>query len=324
LGRKGDYETLVKVIDAFREKNTWRQTDLARRAGVGVPAIKRLLKELESSQMRLERFEEGPNEVHWSVPRDWQPGGVYLRDEQMELLVYAVAQLPKTELRDAVLERAALSRILDAEVVARLQEVVLTPVAKVEATLQVLFKAATTRRALHCHYHTAWSGRRRWRHLSVHRILPGPRSRVLAACHESGRLKWFRVSSMLEAVIDPEVAFMSFSPEEVEATLAASMGGFHRDGPIHELTFLVVGSSVEWVRNNLLAEMEAEDVPEGLRVRARTAAVDAVARYVIGLGGAARPEHPELARAVLTIAEAARDAAEECLREADPLQDPDA
>jgi hypothetical protein len=59
--------------------------------------------------------------------------------------------------------------------------------------------------------------------------------------------------------------------------------------------------------------MTAEVVPGGLRISVTTAGVLLLARYVVGLGAAARAETPELA---LLVTELARGALEACALDA--------
>lgn len=51
--------------------------------------------------------------------------------------------------------------------------------------------------------------------------------------------------------------------------------------------------------------MRSEEVPGGIRVSVETTALPRLARFVVGLGGAAKPLTPELEAEVAALAQAA-------------------
>jgi hypothetical protein len=59
------------------------------------------------------------------------------------------------------------------------------------------------------------------------------------------------------------------------------------------------------VKLNLPGPMTCEDTPAGIRVSAETSGLLRLARFVVGLGDAARAETTELARVVRELAEGA-------------------
>jgi hypothetical protein len=61
--------------------------------------------------------------------------------------------------------------------------------------------------------------------------------------------------------------------------------------------------------------MHAETLHDGIRVRIETSAVIRLARFVVGFGGAARPETPELAAIVVELARGALEQASAQTRE---------
>jgi hypothetical protein len=63
-----------------------------------------------------------------------------------------------------------------------------------------------------------------------------------------------------------------------------------------------------WVKKNLLAGMTFERAGDGIRVTVHTSALHRLARFVVGLGAAATPETPALAREVAALAQGALDA----------------
>ena len=69
--------------------------------------------------------------------------------------------------------------------------------------------------------------------------------------------------------------------------------------------FFVSDPTARWVARNLMDGMECEEVPGGIRVTVETSAAERLARFVVGLGGSAKPRTPELAREVSALAEGA-------------------
>ena len=64
-------ETVITVIRAFNLRNTWRQDELARFVGTGVPAVRRCILELiDVGKCAIEKQEEHPF-VYWSVQKGW-------------------------------------------------------------------------------------------------------------------------------------------------------------------------------------------------------------------------------------------------------------
>lgn len=294
---------------AFLRQPTWRQPDLAREVDVGVDALKKRLNEMTLAGVNLQREEETPTEIYWSVPKGWFPGGVFLADQEERLLLYAIANHPSGPTQDRILTALARSRALDEATVERMRSVVVMPPSSNEEILHLLFEAASSQRVVHVDHYSSKRGQLRPRRLSVHRVLPGARPRCLATCHETEALKWFRVDSMSNPRVDEATDFLTATAEEVGSVLRGTVDGFYEDGREQELSFLIREDDASWVRRNLPTGMRAEDGPEGLRVRVTTAAVRSVARFVVGLGGAATPETPVLAESVRQIAQEALEAA---------------
>jgi len=91
---------------------------------------------------------------------------------------------------------------------------------------------------------------------------------------------------------------------DLDAFLASSVDGYN-DGTDEPLRFQVRVPECAWVRGNLLPGMaiEKDSHGDGITVVAHGAAL-VVARYVVGLGGAARAEGESLKQ----LAEAATEA----------------
>jgi predicted DNA-binding transcriptional regulator YafY len=159
--------------------------------------------------------------------------------------------------------------------------------------------------ALRFGYFSAHRGSEGSRHASVHRVLLGPPARFVAVCHRAGTLKWFRVENMSDARLDEGEPFRDADAATVETFLRASLDGFHQGGDAATHVFFVSDPEARWVVRNLLEEMRSEDVPGGIRVTVQTAGVNRLARYVVGLGGAAKAVTEELRKEAVSVAQAA-------------------
>lgn len=306
MGQRSQSETIVKIFQAFLAQRTWRQPELARHVGVQTHALKKKLDELTAEGVPLERSEESPTDVYWSVPQRWFPGGAYFDGEDLERLLRLLAGLPEGDDRDRLMDAAARCLSGDVDAATRLREVVIAPPASPEMKhLNLITDAAREQVVLACRYYSEASGRESRRFLSVQRVLPGARARFVAMCHRSASLKWFRVDNVLEASRASEEPYRAADPEALRELLETSVEGYFNPGEAQELSFRVRYPEARWVEKNLLPGMRVEHERDDLRVWIRTAAVQHVARYVVGLGEAARPETPSLAEEVLSIAHGA-------------------
>ncbi|MFH0900731.1 MAG: WYL domain-containing protein [Pseudomonadota bacterium] len=305
MGRRSATETLAAVIQAFFESPTWTQAELARRVQVRVDTARRLLLDLELAGWPLERQEDHPH-VYWSLPRGWFPEGVLLRSGDAAELLRHLVRMPRSRVRDRILAEllkiaprgVALAAGHDAWITAE-------ATANEEAFLPLAEDSASQRLALHMRYFSVGRGECEWRHVSVQRIVVGPPARLCAACHRSGALKWFRVDNIVAAEIDEAVPFRPASAGDIERFLGSSVDGFRSREQIARCTFFVRNPESRWVSRNLLPPMTVESVPGGIHVSVETAALPRVARFVVGLGAAARPETAELASLVRELAEGA-------------------
>lgn len=310
MGQRSRSESVIRVFQAFLAQRTWRQPDLARRVSVTSHALRGILSDLVDSGVPLERDEDSPTEVYWSVPRHWFPGGALFRNEDLEVLLQCLARVSEGEDRDRLMSVIASCLSLSEEHRDRLRNVILgSPSVDDERALPLIIEAATRKAVLRCRYYSESRGRESRRVLSVHCVSMGPPHRFVATCHQSSQLKWFRVDNVLDAELAPTESYQDTPQEAVDVMLRVSVDGFRGDGPVVELTFTVHGNDARWVAKNLLDGMKALDIADGIRVVAKTAAVFRVARYVVSLGGAARPETPALAEAVLELAKGASEQA---------------
>jgi len=287
---------------ALIEERTWEQSALAKKCGVETRAIRRALDELTLLGVPLERDEENGSRVYWSVPKGWLPGARALTGKQVAECVRLLARLPRTERRDALLEQL-LGRTPD----------VPAPDAR-ETALRVLEDSVVQRVAARVMYRSTKSGDARERFLSVQRIAHGERSRFVALCHETMKLKWFRLDRADRAELDDARPYHKRLDEEVDAFVAGSFDGFRRES-LMRCTFFVRDPEARWVVDTLpsaVATIERRD--GGAAFTLETNGVDVLARYLVGLGDAVRIDGPEpLERGVMRLAASA-------LRKRSPLR----
>jgi hypothetical protein len=112
-----------------------------------------------------------------------------------------------------------------------------------------------------------------------------------------------------DAKLDPREPFRDADSKTVDAHLRASLDGFHEGGRPTRQVFFVSDPDAAWVARNLMDAMECEEVPGGIRVTLETSAPKRLARFVVGLGAAAKPLTPELERDVAALAQGALESA---------------
>lgn len=308
MGQRSSTETVVQLVQAFLEQRTWKQSELARRLEMTTPAVREKLRELENV-FGLESEKDHPH-VYWSVPKNWFPGGVMFRREQLPDLLRLLLRMPQGKARDAVLE-TILKNVPKDSAEGTLSSAVVSPqkIDNEDLYLSVVEDAASKKVALRFRYYTASRGEMMTRYASVHRVVPGQPARFVATCHRDDTLKWFRVENMFSADLDSHQTYRSAAKDAVEAFHRASLDGFNAGGAPAPHSFVVRPPEARWVQYNLLPGMRAEPLTEGrIRVDVETNAIQRVARFVVGLGGAATAETPALAVAVAELARGALDA----------------
>ena len=270
--------------------------ELAEHIGIKPPTLRKWLDELVRRGLPLDREEDHPN-VFWSVPQGWFPGGVVLDAEDATALMRQLLRQPHNKLRERLLRRILEASPRASAERGQAHAVVAPVITEVEeGVLPVVEDSLMTRRALVFRYYSAGSGAYDARSASVQRLVPGPPARILAVCHRSDSLKWFRLERMSSPRMEGAEAYREAAREAVEAVLRESVGGFHGGGEAVTCVFTVTDPEARWVGDNLPSPMTVEPVAGGVRVSTRTAAVLPVARFVVGLGGAALAETPELGR----------------------------
>lgn len=316
MGRRSATETITALLLAFARERTWSQAELSRVLGVNVQALRRHLNELTAEGVPLERSEDHPH-VFWSVPRGWLPGAVSFSAEQAESLMRLLARHARAPDRDALLDHIVRclprsSYVLGSATIpiswSEAREIV-PALAGLEPLLPLAEEATVGRGVLHINYFTASRGVLEWRDVSPARLLIGPPARLLAICHRSGSLKWFRVDNIVAGTQASSADFRPAAPAEVDALLASSLDGFHGGDAAIDCRFFVRNPDARWVVANLPPGVAATSGDDGIVVTHRTAALLPLARFVVGLGGAVRVDTPALAALVSYLASAALGAA---------------
>jgi predicted DNA-binding transcriptional regulator YafY len=299
---------------AFLEHRNWTQADLARATGLRPEALRNVLRELRDGGMPLESEKAHPH-VYWRV-RNWYPGGVLFKAEDVPELLRRLSHLPKSKGRDRLLAIVTDQLPARGKLTAAAPVVSRSPSESEEQYMPAVEEAAAKRLPLFMKYLTASrSGRPSDRYASVHMIDVGPPARFIATCHKNGDLRWFRVDGIVRARVDDVQKFRSCDPAELSAFRNASLDGFKGPGPVVACSFFVREPESAWVANNLLDGMQVESLHGGIRVSVETSALVPLARFVVRLGDAARPETRALAEAIVELARGALEQAEAVLHE---------
>lgn len=308
MGARNAYETVARVVQAFADTRTWKQADLARQAEVTSERISKVLQELATAGMPLERQEDPPH-VFWSVPHHWFPGGVVFSEDDWPVLVHAISRISDKQRRKRLLGRLVEGRVgRGAEIGAldRLERAVgAAPLSEQEhALILQVEEALMAGRPLRIYYFSTSGGTLEWRLITPIRIQTEPRARIAAVCHRSNSLKWFRVDNVQRAEVATHEAPAKVDPDSVEHFVRTSVDGFN-DGTKDIYAFVVRLPEGYWVKRNLLSGMKVDENAESkdsFRVIAQGAAL-VVARFICGLGGAATAEGEPLKALVRKIAE---------------------
>lgn len=295
MGRRSATESIASIYRAFLRERTWTQAALAREVGITAPALRKRLDELQTLGMPLDR-EEDPPQIFWSVPKTWFPGGVLFPDEQLPDLLHVLWHASRTR-RRALLLRVVLGSARDRPDLAAADAAIIPHAASEaeETFLPVIEDAVAKRLPVRMNFYSSERDAIEVRHISVHRVDVGPSARFIATCHRSGGLKWFRVDNVMDASGDGGVPYRGASDVDVERFRAESIDGFREADGVEKHAFVVREPEARWVEKNLLPPMSVEKIDGGgIRVTAETAGALRVARFVVGLGGAARVETVKL------------------------------
>lgn len=308
MGRRSGTETIVAILACFVRKRSWSQAELAREVGVSVKSLRARLDELSTHGIRVSRYAESQRDVRWDVPSDWFPDARGLSDVEADQCMRLLARLPASKARDTMLARlagrAAAQKAREAD--------------QNDGLLEALEDAARARVPVRILYDSA-SSELGFRTVSVHRIVYEAPVRFVATSHERDRLAWYRVERVRRVESAEGERRIEVDPAVVDAYVEESADGFHR-GKTVRCSFVVRDPEARWVVENLPVqgatvrrvslgaagggdggEAEREEL-RGAEVVVDTAGVEVLARFVVGLGGAARPTSEELAARVRAIA----------------------
>jgi predicted DNA-binding transcriptional regulator YafY len=305
VGRRSPTESIARIFAAFLRQRTWSQAALAREVEIGVPALRKRLDEIAAHGVPLET-ESDPPHVYWSVPANWFPDSVAFSRNEVPDLLHVLRHAPRSRRRDKLLQVVFDTR-RDRTALAATESVIITPVTSeaAEAFLPTIEDSIAQRRPVRMRFYSTERGVVETRHASVHRVDVGPPTRLIATCHRADRLKWFRVDNIVEVHVDREAAFRDASEDAIRRFCADSIDGFRGEGAPEEHVFFVREPEARWVTKNLLPPMRAEAVEGGVRITVTTAGAMRVARYVVGLGAAARVETAHLGGLVEELARGA-------------------
>jgi predicted DNA-binding transcriptional regulator YafY len=304
MGRASKHETIASIYQAFLGQRTWRQSDLARELGIGTRALRERLVELSTKGMPLESDEEPPH-VFWSVPQHWFPGGVALTSDDAAHLLRELWVLPKSPRTERAIKKL-LSGVQDREQLASAAATVVPVVVGAEAVQrEIVEEALIAGAALRIEYFSAHRGVIEWRYVSPARLVAGPPLRLVALCHRSSKLRWFRVDGILRATLDQSEPYRATDPEVTTRFIAESVNGYRDEAAATDQLFFVRLPEARWVSKNLPPSMVCESVEDGIVVTARAGGVLPVARFVVGLGAAASPRTSPLREIVRELAEGA-------------------
>lgn len=305
MGRASKDDTVAGIYQAFLGHRTWRQADLAREVGVSTKALRQRLAELSARGMPLE-WEDEPPHVYWSVSPSWFPGGVALTGQDAADLLRELWLLPRSVRRDRALAKL-LGGVQHRDALRAAADAIVPAVILSDEIVhrEVIEEALVAKAAIRMRYFSAHRGELEWRHVSPARLFVGPPLRLAAHCHRSGKLRWFRVDGITQASVDKVEPFRPTEPARVDSFVAESADGYHDDSPTAEHVFVVRTPEARWVSKNLIAPMKVEVTASGIRVSANTAGVLPIARFVVGLGHAARAESSPLREVVSELAEGA-------------------
>ncbi len=306
MGQRSQTETLAGIYQAFVQRRVWKQTELAKQLEVSSEVVRRVLHELREKGMPLDREEDHPH-VYWTVPKDWFPGSVLFKREEIPELLRQLRRLPRGAGRARVLE-LVLSRLPGVASASAEGIVPRGASEQEEQGLAPVEDAVSRKTALFMRYYTASRGAVGDRHVSVHRLHVGPPARFIATCHRSEMLKTFRVDAIVSARLDEHERFRAADEAAVDAYDKASLDGFNQGGTPTLFSFVVRDPEARWVKNNVLDGMSVEDLADGIRVNVTTTSLGRLARFVVSLGGAATCESAALANEVAVLARGALDA----------------
>ncbi len=298
MGARSAAETVSKVLAAFLRQRTWQQAELAAELEVSTRALRSAMDALTAAGVPLTHDTDHPH-VYWSVPRTWFPTGAMLGAEQLADLCRLLARLPASAARERALV-ALLEALPHGPRPVNTRKVTVQ-----DPLLDALEDAWRKQLPVRMRYTSASRGDTDERTVSIHHIDYDANVRFVATCHRARKLRWFRAEDVHHAAVDAEAEYRTVESALLADYLATSAAGFRSDGPAIECRIVVRDPDWRWVKRNLPSPAQAIPLADGMAFVWRTAAIEPLARWVVGLGAAARVETPELATAVESLARGA-------------------
>lgn len=291
---------------ALVQRGTIRQKEFADEIGVEPRTLRRHLTDMRDAGMPIEREEDHPH-VFWSVPKGWLPGGIAVSSAEAMDVIRILIRATQSSSRDRLLQRF-LHRAGRGVVLPSVDAVVSPSMNDREEELVRVFEdALATRRAVAMSFFSSRRGQNEDRIVSVQRLVFSDPAKFIGVCHRDDTLKWFRFDNVQRARLDESTEYRWRDDDAIER-VASSFDGFHQQGEDVEHRFIVRAPEHRWVGKQLGSRVVAEPCADGMRYSLATPSLEALARFVVSLGGAARIETPELAAAVEVLARGALDA----------------
>lgn len=303
MSRRRTAEILAAIIQAFLEESTWTQAELARRANTSPETVRNTLQDLTTDGWPFERQEERP-QVYWSLPRGYLPPGIVLPMDRVALALRLLARLPAEPERDGLL--GFLSSASPADQKPSLEAWAQPGLSRSEDRwLSDIEDAIRDRQALTLRYYSVVPGTLESRTISFQRITRDKHVRMCGHCHREHRLKWFRLDGVVEVEGSANESYVATPSAEVDSFFEHSLLGYHCESDATTSVFHVRYPDARWVQRNLPDALSGELTEAGLQVTATDVSLGQVARYVLSLGGAAKPLSDGLRQEVERLARAA-------------------
>jgi predicted DNA-binding transcriptional regulator YafY len=298
MARKSPIETVMEILNAFAEKPSWSQAELARHLQITVRPLAKYLDAFPAhfGVYKLPPEDTKPNVV-WRCEMPATVGPV-ISHAEVASFIKQIRRAPKSKARDAAITRLKkLSK--DDRSSASTRE--LTP--QEEMHLEQLEEAVAKHHVMHIHYVPLSGASNPWRHVSPQRIVLNGPPRVVGYCHRDLKLKWFRVDRIYSALADVAVKYVQVAREQVDAHCDNSVDGFNSGLISESAESFTLEPAARWAAVNLPSGLRATDIGQGhTRVTVPSSGIIVAARFVVGLGAEAHVETPALRRLVHDLA----------------------
>lgn len=321
--RRARVKTLAEVWRLLAEAGTRGLTsaDLEKKVGVRRQAIHDAVDALQDADFDIQEVGAPGEMKRYQLDKKWWPRGTLLGTGDLECLVRWLALAARDGTPDPV--TGLLQRLdEDSPLRSALAHVEAPQLTAAESrALPEVLEALGRRRPLNVQYHSASRGATDRYLVSPQKLLARGALRLIVVDHDSGSTKILRLSRFRSVSMNRSEDFVDASQDLLRCHLDESFDGFLGDEPTRMVRFLVSSRTWEWASENLPARFEKAEAgagPDGAwtEVVMRTRALDRLAAYLIGLGGAVRVGQGPLREAMEARLRAARDGLDR------PLDDP--